>query len=280
MRINISKIGPNNVQKWDNLLFNAINASYRQSMAYEYEQIHNGRELETYIFELNGVDIAGGHYSIKKSYKGLISIADILSWFVFRENPNAELMSFLINHFTDWAIQRKAIYARINSWLPKIIEGFKVQYSAIFEKEIFQNQFIEIELGRHTYWIDITLSEELLLQKMKRQTRYKVRRGIRSELLIEKHDQFTNELFETFWTLYNNLGKHKSFNTLSKSHFKRVVFSLMNSRLANIFLIYCKGQIVNASFASNFGQAAYLYGAMNPIFKTFDSCTSPGQLAQ
>ncbi len=92
--ITIIKITPQDEQRWNKLLFNAINASYRQSIPFEYAKMDNGREIETFIFNYNGQDIAGVHYSIKRSLGGFISTANILSGFISREKPKQEFLAF------------------------------------------------------------------------------------------------------------------------------------------------------------------------------------------
>ena len=119
--INAIKINLEDTLRWNELLFSSINSSYISSIPYEYSQISNGRSISTFIFNLNSEDIAWAHYSLKKSYKGIIKVADILSWFVFKTEPTEELLSFLINHFLNWSKQNKASIARIVPWLPKLL---------------------------------------------------------------------------------------------------------------------------------------------------------------
>ena len=70
-------------KRWNKLLLNSVNSSYRQSMPFEYSKENKTRIIFTFIFEHNGEDIAGAHYSLKHSHYNIIKIADILSGFVF-----------------------------------------------------------------------------------------------------------------------------------------------------------------------------------------------------
>jgi len=279
-KIQIVDITRKDEKRWNNLLFNSINASYRQSIPFEYAQELNGREIYTYIFQKNGVDIAGVHYSIKGAFVNFIKTADILSGFVFRKEPDHELVALLIDHFLNWAKKHKASFARIKTWLPKSIAGEETKYSSLLPEAIKYFGFMSIKPGRHTYWIDLTLSEEELLKRMKSQTRNKVRQGARSALIVKKHDVLNDEIIESFWSLYNNLGKLKAFHTLSKDRFEREIVSMVNHGLASLFFTQYEGQTVNVAVASNFGEANYYYGAISPEFKSIEGCPSPGPYSQ
>jgi len=279
-KIKTIKITPNEEHKWNNLLFNAINASYRQSIPYEYAQIHKGREIETFLFEFDGEDIAGAHYSLKKSYRGIISTADILSGFVFKTEPNAELLKALLAHFIKWANLKNASFARITPWLPKIIAGEEQHCISWFGKTMNLQGFKAIEIGRHTYWIDLSENEEQLLKNLVPQTRNKIRQGERSALTIETQDKPDDNLFELFWSIYNRLGKQKGFYTLSRQQFEQEIISLVERGLANLFFARYNGEVVNVSVAANFGQANYMHGAIVPEFKNLTGCPSPGPYTQ
>lgn len=140
--------------------------------------------------------------------------------------------------------------------------------------------FENIKSGRHTYWIDLTLSEEELLKKMNSQTRRNISKGIKSGILIEEFNSPNDNLVEIFWSFYNKLGNTKGFETLNKVRFHFEVDSLMKNDLATIFLMRYKGEIINVALVSNFGVATYYHGALNPEYKKLKDCPSPGHLAQ
>jgi lipid II:glycine glycyltransferase (peptidoglycan interpeptide bridge formation enzyme) len=248
-------------------------------MTYEYIKTDDGREISTHIFHLKGEDIAGAHYSFKRSHSNLISTADILSGFVFRDELNEKVLSFLLSHFLDWARKKKANYARIMPWMPKTIGGQEADFENMFEKAFLQLGFIPVLAGKHTYWLDLGLSEETLLAKMKSKTRYNIRLGAKSDILIEVLNKADQEIIEEFWRLYADLGEKKAFYILTESRFKNEVISLVESGLANLFVAKYHGQIINISLASNSGRASFMYGAMNPVFKNLKGCPSPGPIA-
>ena len=150
----------------------------------------------------------------------------------------------------------------------------------MFHDILMSKGFSIIEPGRHTYWIDLKKTKDEILANFKRQTRYEVRKALRSSLEIKRYDHPTEEIFEVFWKLYDSLGTQKGFGTLKKLQFKLEFFSLMRAGYAHLFLAKYQNTVVNASFMASIGRGVYLYGAMNPEFKTLKNCPSPGQIAQ
>lgn len=276
----ITEIYPNEETRWNNLLFKAINASYRQSFPFEYAQKLNGREINTFIFSKYGEDIAGVHYSLKSSGNNLINVADILSGFVFASEPEDTLLSLLVNHFSEWTKSKGASYARINPWLPQSFSGELTRYSELFEKEMNRAGFRPIKGGKHTYWIDLLKNDEDILTKMQPQVRNKIRQGQRSGLVVEKYDSLDDDLTSSFWSLYDSLGRKKDFHTISRDRFDMEIVAMVNHKLANLFFTKFNDTIINVAVASNFGEASYYYGAINPDFKSLKGCPSPGPFSQ
>lgn len=278
--IQVTGILPDEENRWNDLLFSAINGSYRQSIPFEYTQKLNGREIETFVFSKNGRDIAGVHYALKKSKKNLINVADVLSGFVFAHEPDEILLSFLVNHFYEWAKSNGASYARINPWMPLSHSGNQTQYSSLFTNEMSRFGFRPINKGKHTYWIDLLENDEKILSKMQPQVRNKIRKGERSGLVMEKYERIDSDLIKTFWSLYDSLGRIKGFHTISRERFDMEIVSMVNHNLANLFFTKFNDTIINVAIASNFGEASYYYGAINPDFKSLKDCPSPGPFSQ
>ena len=280
LKFKTQEINRKNHERWNKLLLNAVNGSYRQTIAWEHAREDKNRQVYAFIFQENGQDIAGVHYSIKKSLFNLVRTADILSGFVFAKEPNKEQLEFLVDHFINWAKQKKASYLRINFWLPHTIASKKTQYLYLIKDIINEYDFKPIAYGRHTYWVDLALTEEQLLSEMKRQTRYEVRKGMKSSIEFKQYNTFNIDQFSQFWDIYSNLGKRKDFNILSYSRFQKEIKYLMDSRLAVLIFAYYENNVINITLASNFGQGSYIYGAMNPEFKKLGNCPSPGHIAQ
>lgn len=269
-----------NIPDWNDFFLHSTYCSYISSIPYVYTKMLVGKSIETFLFESNENIISGAHYAIKSSKANIIKTADILAGYIFKSEPNQELLSNLLDHFNEWSKSKNASYLRYFPWLPKSISNNTLKYYDWFDDLMKSKGFKPIKPGKYTYWIDLTKSEEDLLKQMKRQTRYEIKRAQDSPIVIERFDKPTNELFSTFWNLYHNLGQEKSFRTLEPKQLRQEFYSLMNAGYANLFIAYCNNIAVNVSFASNLGRASYLYGAINPNFKSIAHCPSPGQIAQ
>lgn len=266
--------------RWNELLYSSLYPSYRQSFEYERSKTIHGREVTTFVFSLNNKDIAGVHYSIKKSKYNLLITADILTGFVFKETPTKKLLEDLLNHFTSFAKKNNASFLHFSPWLPDTIRQQKTEFYSIFNSVLSENGWEIANKGKHTYWIDLLKGKDELLKQMKRQTRYDVRQGIKSEIKTEVYSEINDEHIEDFWQHYKLLGERKQFSMYTEQSFKNEVATLVNSGAANLFVAKFNNTTVNYSVASNFGVASYLHGAINPNFKALKGCPSPGPLAQ
>ena len=180
----------------------------------------------------------------------------------------------------NWAKRNKVSYARINSWLPKIVDSKPVNYSIEIEGLLKNKGFTPIAKPKHTYWIDLTQSEEVLLEKMKRQTRYDARQGEKNGLEIQQFTTPDEKSIDVFLKLYNSLGNQKGFEILAEAKMKSELYLLLTNKLATLFLLTFNGIVVNASLVGSYGYAQYLYGAINPNFKQLKGCPPPGAIAQ
>ena len=268
------------MKEWNNLLVSSSNCSYLSSMAYAGTKACSGKNIETYLFRNEEGDFAGGRYILKNLLYKTIRVSDILSGFIFKDEPDSNTWLYLLDHFILWSKSNNACFIRFNPWLPSAIAGEMTSYSRNLVSVLKEKGFIPVQPCRHTYWINLTRSEEEILKRMKRKTRYEIIRALKSDLITERFDTPSNDQFEIFWNLYQRLGHEKDLNTLGKEQLKKEFFALMDSGFASLFIVRCKNVAINVSLCSKVGRAAYLYGAMDPDFKSIPGCTSPGQIAQ
>lgn len=249
-------------------------------MHYAYSKEKYGRIVSSYIFTRGNEDIAGVHYSIRKSGLELFVSADIQTGFVFAYQPDPLLIDFLLDHFLEYSRSSKADYLRISLWLPKSIKGRTTGYPVLFHEKLSSRKFVVAENGPHTYWIDLSKSEDVLLGNMKRQTRYDVKKGLKSEIRTIQYETSDKETIEQFWSLYKQVAETKKFNRYTEDKFKNEIITLLDSGVAVIFVEEYKGKIINFSLASNFGVASYMHGAIDMKYKEYEDCPPPGHLAQ
>jgi lipid II:glycine glycyltransferase (peptidoglycan interpeptide bridge formation enzyme) len=274
------QISSSDEDRWNNLLYNSIYPSYRQSMAFEYARERWKRNVSTFVFVRDGIDIAGVHYSIKQTRYGLFKTADLLSGFIFRERPTHGLLELLADHFLGFASKEGADYVRLFPWLPISFAGQETDYKGMLKEVLTAKGFSTIMEGRHTYWIDLSKSEDELLYQTRRQTRYDIRKGLRSGITTTKYTDLSNEIVDLFWDRYSLIADKKRFHKYPETKFKHEISSLLKSRMAILFVQNYNDHIVNFSIASNFGIASYLHGAIDPDFKKMPGCPSPGHMAQ
>ncbi len=274
------EISINDSERWNKLIYNSFNSSIRSSLSFENTKHATHRKTTSFLFNKNGEDIAGAHYSLKNSFAGIIVTADILSGIVFKYRYEKEIIVFIIKHFTEWAKMHNVSVLRISPWLPLSI-GNKIQENAVeFHKLLLDNGFVSVIEGRNTYWIDLTHSEEELLANMNSSTRAKIRKAIRSDIEMQIIRNPNAEIINEYWEFYSNLGNIKGFHTISEKQFKAEVLSLLNYGQAELFFTRYNDTIVNIALASNFGQAMYYHGAINPNYKNLNGCPAPGHFAQ
>lgn len=270
----------NSIKNWEALISKSIFSSYRNSLFYDETRIIDNRSSRAFIFRLDGHDFAGVIYSVKSSHKGIIKVADITSGFLLIDNPSEILVKYIVNHFYQWAKDQGASLARINPWLPNTINENQEELALTFHNVFTDCSFKEIKEGKYTYWIDLSFGEEELLSVMNRKTRYDVKQAQKSNLQVVIVENPVENEINNFWRLYSALGENKGFSILTEKKFKHQIYTLLNAKLASLFVVYYNNVPVNMSLLSKVGIASYLYGAINPDFKSINGCPPPGHFAQ
>ncbi|HAF30851.1 MAG TPA: hypothetical protein DCG75_17565 [Bacteroidales bacterium] len=270
---------PEDEIRWANLLSVSQYSHYMAGSQFEYSRQTSGRSTTSFIFTKNGVDLAGVHYSLKKSFAGLLKTADIVSGIIFRDQPDNAVLSLILKHFIHWAKKQNAAYIRTTPWIPQKIGETITKFGEEFNLIFYKQGFKQISTGKSTYWIDLSLSEDELLKKMNSQTRRKIKLAQKANITIETFDQFSSENITLFYELYSHLGNRKNFETLSKSRFFTEIKSLFDGG-ATLFILKYHEVIINIGLATNKGIASYYHGALNPDYKKLEGCPSPGHYMQ
>lgn len=264
---------------WNDFLLTAYNASYRAAMNYEYFKRSTTSEPVTCLFKNEGKNVVGAHYLIKNSSLNLIRTGDVDSGLIINENFEQTDIDESILHFLEWGKQKDASFLRINPWVPEQINGSKTRSSDILSKCLNKYGFLPLKEGRKTYWIDLKQEESFLLAKMRRKTRYEIKKGIESGIQIHKIIHVDENIISRFWEFYCTLGRIKRFALLSENRFKNEIRILLNSGFGMLFSASYKDEIINISLASCKGIASYMYGAMNPDIK-LKGQPAPGHFVQ
>jgi len=237
-------------ERWFNLLSNSINGNYLSSIPYLDIYRSKGWDVISYLYEENQKDVAGVHFLTRSYLKKTFKIASINSGFIFLGEPAKVLFDKLLTHFLEWAESRNAVFLRINPRVPQLINGNEIPYSKMIHNLLVSNGFRPLKNEDYTYWIDLHLSEDELLKRMKKQTRYEVRKGLKSKIEVERYDSFNQEIFLKFWELYSTLGKMKEFSTMSRQEFYLLIKSLLDFELASLFVLIYEQKIINISLCA------------------------------
>ncbi|ALO15771.1 putative protein involved in methicillin resistance [Salinivirga cyanobacteriivorans] len=276
---NICKVSEENAGKWNQLFEKAHFPFYTKSIYYAHVQKLNGRLVETYVVEKKGVSVCGAHFTIKKSLRGFIKTADLVSGITIHKSAAKDDIRFLLEKFIMWAKKQGAAVLRINPWIPLSINDLQVKLSNDIHELLTDYGFRHNNDHLHTYWIDLTKSEKELLSAMKPQTRRKIRKAIKAGFEVEHITKPEKSKIDLFWTAYQKLGHQKDFDTLSYDRFFAEVEALLKTG-AVLFFFKFNHTIVNTALATSFGIASYYHGALNAEYKNLEGCPSPGHFVQ
>ncbi len=126
-----------------------------------------------------------------------------------------------------------------------------------------------------TMVMDLTLSEEELLARMKQKTRYNMRLAERKEVRIVSIDD-THEAKKTFLSLLSDTARRNGFRLHPQKHYNEMMNMFLESdakphdfALRLVFAFY-KEEVLAAGLIGFFGgRATYLHGGSSDIHKEF-----------
>ncbi len=278
--IKVVKLSENDTDRWNKLLFTANTSSHRLNLIDQYYKRIDGRENETFIFNKNGNDIAGAHYSTTRNFKRLFKVAEINSGILFKESPDSYLIAFIINDFQNWAKENRCMYMSITPWLPKEIDGRITDNVDMFQNVAERANLTALKKGRHTYWIDLNKSEEELMAGIRKKRRRILKRALKSNFefrCIEKPDE---EIIHKFGDLHHSLRMRKGLKQKNRDHFESYIKKTLSEGLAFLFITRCNDEIVNLALTSKIGDAIGIYSSINTKDINNQECYSPGTMSK
>lgn len=265
---------------WDSLSTQSKFANYLVSLDYARFQNKKKRKISSFLFQYNNKYVAGAHYSLQHLFSNSFTVADLRNGILFKGEIDICTYEDILYHYLTWAKHNNVSYARVNTLLPKRISDLQTGFSVQIARMMSEHGFKETTQPRHTYWIDLTQSEDIILQNMKRQTRYDARQEHREGITIEQYNEPNADLLKKFSKMYFQLGSAKGFHTIKESDLIDEITILIKYDLASIFVVRYFDTIVNISIVSHYGRAQYIYGAINPDYKNLKGCPPPGPIAQ
>ncbi|MCJ7622621.1 MAG: peptidoglycan bridge formation glycyltransferase FemA/FemB family protein [Anaerolineaceae bacterium] len=111
---------------------------------------------------------------------------------------------------------------------------------------------------RNTFWIDLRISEDDLLSRMKQKTRYNLRLAMRKGVLIRKGDE--SDLRDLF-RMYLETSVRDNFVIRSEEYYLKLWHDFLEKDLAKILIAEVDGEMVSGLILFHFaGHAWFNYG--------------------
>lgn len=88
----------------------------------------------------------------------------------------------------------------------------------------------------HTIYLDLTNTEEELLNDMSKTSRYDIKRGQKDGITVKKST--TEEDFNTFWTMFSDTVNRQKFVAYSKKYYQKQLNALKENDQYAIYLAY------------------------------------------
>lgn len=132
-----------------------------------------------------------------------------------------------------------------------------------YKKTIFKLKKKSDVSPSHTLILDVSRTEEEIVNGMDKKTRYEIRQAQKNNLTIKDYKDF-----DIFWGLLKKTSKHDGFRTHSESHYKKI----LESENSFQFNAYYHGQpIATAVFWGWGDQLTYLFAATDRNFNTLSA---------
>jgi lipid II:glycine glycyltransferase (peptidoglycan interpeptide bridge formation enzyme) len=118
---------------------------------------------------------------------------------------------------------------------------------------------------RNTFWIDLTLSEEELLRRMKQKTRYNLRVAERKGVLVREGGL---EDLPLLYRMYAETSVRDGFVIREESYYRRLWASFLEAGLAQVWIAEVEGEAVGGMVTFRFGgRTWYFYGMSRPLHR-------------
>jgi peptidoglycan pentaglycine glycine transferase (the first glycine) len=220
-------------------------------------QLASKRANDGFFFgiEMNGEIKAGGLFLIYKS--GLkFNYGYIPAGLLYKE-INEDIYKFFLDNFKKVSKSKKIIFTQIDSIVP-----FDEEYDRIINK--MKNHVLNIHapIPSFSTIVDLSQSEEEILNNMKPKGRYNIKLAVKKEVKIIKTGK--ND-FKTFYNLLKETSSRDGFNVNSREYYEKMVETLPECEL--LLAIYDNKIIAGGIFTYTKNQGLYYYGASSNEFR-------------
>jgi lipid II:glycine glycyltransferase (peptidoglycan interpeptide bridge formation enzyme) len=167
-----------------------------------------------------------------------------------------KILTLVLEHLKKVAAEERADYLRV--------EPVEVVEKDLFKKTLlrlgFRPAVSTSQAGGRTLLLDLHLPEEELLLKMRKNTRYLVRKGKKSGVVVEKTAD--PKRMEPFHLLMEETYQRQGFTPHSRAYLQKQFEILAPRGMAQLYLAKHEGRIMAAAIVATYGKTAtYLHGA-------------------
>lgn len=164
------------------------------------------------------------------------------------------VLAALMDSVRSEARAHNAIVLRID---PPIEEGQGVE--EILGKKGFIKNKKQVQ-PRSTFCVDLTMDLESLIKTFEEKTRYNIRLSERKGVEVKIANSL--EGVDAYYRMYKKTAARDKFLIHPFSYYRNIKETLINRRLASIFLAYYQGRPIAGVFVFCFGKKVwYMYGA-------------------
>lgn len=161
------------------------------------------------------------------------------------------VFNFFIDNFSNIAKKYKLVYTQMDSVIP-----YSEKYFNLINKYKNFTLNIKLPIPDHTNMIDLSKTEDFILENMKPKGRYNIKLAVKKGVIIKEGKE--NDI-EEFYKLLKNTSIRDGFNINNIEYYKKMLKTISDSIL---LLAYFKDILLAAGiflYTDNYG--IYYYGA-------------------
>jgi len=230
---------------WDSFL--AKNqAIFTQSWDWGQILIAEGKKVERLLI-LDDNEVVGAVLAVYHFFPFGIKYASCAWGPVWVQEKASECLDELDKYFQN----QGCVFARIE---PLILDNIKNDFKLHQVKDVSPS---------HTLILDLTQTEEQILSKIEKKTRYEIRQAQKNNLEVKEYKDF-----DIFWNLMKKTSKHDGFRTHSEAHYKKI---LDNDNSIQLNAYYHGQPIATAIFWEWNKIFTYLFAATDRNFNSLSA---------
>lgn len=235
---------------WEDFVINSgHNYSFFQSWNWgEFERV-SGKSVERLgFFEEEKLVAIAQVVEVKARRGSFIHVRNgpICDW------SKKELVSELIEELKNYGESKGVDFIRISPLIP---------YGSDFEKYLKSSKFVDNQMhdvdAEITWVLDISQSDEILLENMRKNTRYSIRRAEKDgvKIVISKDVQDLPKFFK----VYQNTVERQKWHAYGFEYLKREFEIFAKDDQISIFLAEYQGVVIAASLFIYYGDTVYYH---------------------